>query len=276
MKRIIGMAALCAVVFMCAGSAWGVSTVFECEVTGWANFATGEMFEGSASDLDGVEMIDWIHNAAGISFEATDDPDPDGIECRLNGTISADFFGTGTATVNRVPGYSYFIEIEDNRGPPDIVMLTASITHRPTHRNDGIVNFESPRTVVIPTEIDVLTGGSGLLGSAFLFFDGIRCKYRGRGETYDFVRCNSGYVAGDSIETTQAKLRIRWAAWRYPLTVVKTNIGTGTPAPGTADRYSILIAGPAPSEEIIYSFSGSVEDGDIEITMTDPILPPAP
>ena len=120
MKHIIRMAALCAVVFMCSGSAWGVSTIWECEVTGWMNFATGEMFDGSASDLDGVEMINWVHNAAGITFE-TVEPDPDGIECRLNGTTSADFIGTGTATVNGDPGYSYFIEVEDNRGPPDSI-----------------------------------------------------------------------------------------------------------------------------------------------------------
>ena len=53
MKHTIRIAALCAAVFICSGSAWGASTIWECEVTGWANFATGVMFDG-----EGVASFD--------------------------------------------------------------------------------------------------------------------------------------------------------------------------------------------------------------------------
>ena len=274
MRYIIRLTALLIIVFLTANTSWAVGTIFECEVTGWGEFPTGEMFEGTASDMDGTETINWMHVAPGISFE-TLTPDPDGIECRLNGTTSADFFGTGTATVNGEEDYSYFIEVEDNRPPPDIVKLTASLTrtrHRPAVRNDGVETFETPKTVIIPEEIDVLEGNSGRLGLVKLYLDGIKCIYRGTGPTYAFARCDSGNIAGDSLDILQARLRIWWAYWRSPITVVKANIGTGATAPGAPDQYSILVADS--SGGIVYNFTSIVEDGDIDITLLDPILPP--
>jgi len=261
------------VVCLVAGVAYA-QTFYECEVSASAVFATGEVMDGYARD-DSVEvLIGWMHDSTDGLFETeeADEPLVPGV-CRRNGTVSADFVGTRKATYNEVLEYSYFISIEDNRGPPDSVILVASIMRRPTRRSEGTADFSPPRTVVVPAEIDVIVGGAGT-GWTRLHLDEITCHYRGTGTTSELVRCtdplDTGYVAGNELVISHARLRIQQADRSFDLTSVEVDIGTGLPQAGAPDYYSILIGDPSGAPA--YSFTGLVEDGDIAITLGDPIL----
>lgn len=271
MNRFIRPIGLCSIGILWCGNAMAQFPVVQfCEVTATGVFGTGEVFDGTASDtIAGGLSIDWMHNATGVSFETTaTDPDPDGIECRLNGATTADLDGTGTATFNGMLNHSYSIAIEDNRPPPNSLVLVASITFHPTRRNEGTADFATPRTVVVPAEINVLAGGSGS-GWTRLHLDDFTCRYRGTGVTYGFVRCtdplDSGIVAGDSLDISHARLRIQQADRSFVVTVVEAEIGTGEPAAGRPDRYSIVVADPGGT--IVYSFDDNVVDGDISIEL---------
>lgn len=271
MKSYIGLISVCSIVFLWSGNAMA-ATISDCEVTASGVFFTGEMFDGNASDITTSHSIDWTHSATDFSFETIEaNPDggiDDGIVCRRNGTISASFQGMGMATVNGVAGYSYQIDIQDNRPAPDSVVLVASITHRPTRRNEGIADFDPPRMIVVPSDINVTVGGSGT-GKVKLHLDDITCRYSGTGTTYSFVRCTDplGFVygPGSSFPVRNARLRIQQADRSFDLTSVEVDIGSGVPAPGLPDTYHIIVASPDGS--LFYNFSSSVIDGDIAITL---------
>jgi len=271
MKRLIGLIGVCSIIFLWSGNAVAVPPIQDCTVTGAGFFVVGgEVFVGEASDIAGVETINWVHTAAGIVF-TTMTPDADGIECRLNGTVSADFLGTGTASVNGVPGHSYLIEIEDNRPAPDAVVLVASIAGPPTVRANDTRDFVSPLTVVIPPFLPVTEGDSGR-GLAMLRLDAITCFYRGdetTSETYELTFCadpdGPHLMAGDMLDIIHAELRIMTDARSSELTVVEAEIASGGPVAGIPDTYSIVIGDL--SGGILYSFAGAVEDGDIAITL---------
>ncbi len=270
MKQIIWLIGICSIVFLWSGNAMA-ATIHDCEVTASGVFSTGEMFDGNASDITAIHSIDWTHSATGLSFETIEaDPDggiDDGIVCRDNGTVSASFQGTGLATVNGVSGYTYRIEIQDNRLAPDSVVLVASITHRPTRRNEGIADFVPARMIFVPSEINVTVGGSGT-GKVKLHLDDITCRYNSTGTTYSFVRCTDPlglvYVPGDSFLVNNARLRIQQADRSFDLTSVEVDIGSSVPAPGDPDTYHIIVAGPG---GFFYDFSSDVIDGDIAITL---------
>jgi hypothetical protein len=228
--------------------------------------------DGTVSeDADGNSTIDWMHTADGLVFSAlVANPDggtDDGVVCRDNGTISAKIQGTGLATVNDVPGFTYQIEMQDNRDAPDSLVLVASILRLPIRRNEGIADFSPPRTVVVPAEIDVVVGGSDS-GWVKLHFDETTCRYRGTGTTYGFVHCtdplDSGYVAGDRIDINHARLRIMQADKSFELTSVEADIGILDPAPGLPDTYHLIISEPG---GFFYNFNALVEDGDVDINL---------
>ena len=269
MKRFIGVIGVCSIIFLWSGNVVAV-TIQDCEVTAAGDFVTGEVFVGTASDIAGVEMIDWLHTAPDILIE-TMVADPNGIECRQNGTVSADFIGTGTATFNEVAGHSYIIVIEDNRPGSDPIVLDASISHRPVVRTKGIADFDPPQTVVIPPFLTVTAGDSGR-GIAKLRLDDINCIFRGTGPTYLIQHCgdpaDSGFMAGDNVDIGHAELVILTADRSFDLTTVQVDIGTGDPPVGIPDFYEIHIFGSDGTE--IYSFNDVVEDGDIAITLLGP------
>ena len=273
MKRSVTFFGMNLIVLLWSGHTMASGSDYFCEITASAEFATGDVLDGSASDINpGVETIDWMHDATGFSFE-TMAADANGIECRLNGATTADVIGTGIATVDGDPGYGYFIELEDNRpAPSGSIVLVASISFRPTDRTEGIAEFATPQPVVIPSELPVTAGGSGN-GWTRLHLDDITCRYRGTGATYGFVRCtdplDSGYVAGDTLAITNARLRIQQADRDLGTAVVEAEIAESIPAPGAPDFYSILIIDP--SGAVFYDFSGAVEDGDIDIMLLDPV-----
>jgi hypothetical protein len=275
MRQNIRLVGIFSIVFLWSGNVMAF-TISDCEVTASGVFSTGEMFDGNASDDTGVQSIDWTHS---VSIGGTDfvfeimaaNPDGginDGIVCRKNGQVSAIFQGAGMATVNGVGGYSFQIDIADNRPAPDSVVLAASISRTPVRRIEGIANFDPPRLIVVPSEINVVVGGSGS-GKIKLHLDDIICRYSGTGTTYAFVRCTdpleSAYVAGDSFAISNARLRIQQADRSFDLTSVEVDLGTG-PAPGTPDTYLLIISGP---DGFFYPFSGNVIDGDIEIILLD-------
>ena len=272
MNRFIRIVGIFSVFIAWSGSAAAV-TIRECAVSGMGQFPTGEMFDGTYSDTDGIETIDWTHDAAGASFETTavgnDAEDVgDGVICRQNGRLTGTILSHGTGTYNEDPGYSYYLFMEDNRPAPDSVLLVASITYHPTNRNEGIANFGTPRSVVIPAEIAVAVGGSGRGKTRLILNDNVTCTYLGTGTAYAFDRCtdplDSGYVAGDSIDVSQIRLRIQQADRSFILTSVEVGFGTG-PVPGTPDFYELVIFDPGGVE--VYRFIGSVDDGDIAITL---------
>jgi hypothetical protein len=273
MSRFIRLIGLSLIMYLwCSNAMADHGVIRYCDVTADVTFASGVVVDGVASDTEsGGLTFDWMHNTPIYSF-STILTDPNGIVCTINGTTSATFDGTNTATVNGTPGYSYAIVIDDNRGPPDSLVLLASITHTPTRRNEGTADFATPRTVVVPAEINVLVGGSGSGWTRLYlhrpFEDDITCHYRGTGLTYGFVRCtdplDSGFVAGDSLDISHASLRIQQSDRDLGTTVVEAALGTGEHLPGsTPDTYSILIADPAGT--IIYDFAANVIDGDISI-----------
>ncbi len=95
------------------GSVSAAETSIQCQVDADGSFPTGEEFEGHASDVDGIESIDWRHVTADdlifLSHAAT-------ISCNIDDSgLNADFFGSGTATFDGNPDYSYIIYVQDNR-----------------------------------------------------------------------------------------------------------------------------------------------------------------
>ena len=236
-----------------------------CEVTGQASFPGGESFDMNFGTDGTTSLWDFTHSAPGFEFETVTAPGGEAY-CFVNGFISAELFGVGIGTVNGVPGYTYQVLIQDNQPPsPDAVTLTASITHRPTVRNDGLVEFANVRNVVIPASIDVREGSSGN-GWTRLFLDEITCNYRGAGSTYDFVRCNdpldSGYGPGDELNILSARLRVQQSDKSFPTTVVEVDIGASGNGPNP-DTYYLIVLDSAENE--VYSFTGLVFDGDIAI-----------
>ncbi len=270
MKQIIRLIGIFSIVFLWSGNVMAF-TISDCDVTASGVFPAGEMFDGNASDDVGVQIIDWTHSdATGLLIEImAANPDggiDDGIVCRQNGSVSAMFQGAGLATVNGVSGYDFRIDIEDNRPAPDRFVLAASISRTPVRRNEGIANFDPPRMIVVPSEINVVVGGSGS-GKIKLHLDDIICRYSGTGATYAFVRCTglgSAYVPGDRFAISKARLRIQQADRSFDLTSVEVDIGTGEPAPGYPDTYQITIGGPG---GFFYTFYSHVIDGDVEIIL---------
>ena len=157
----------------------------DCTINAESLFHTGEVLNGSGSDLVGVELVAWTHDAPGFSFEIAGGPDD--IECRQNGTVSADIIGTGTALVNGDPGFSYLTIFEDNRGPESAneIRLCATLVQSPRTSNEGESSFSTPRTAVIPAVLPVVLGASGR-GLARLHLDRMKCIYRGTGANYVF------------------------------------------------------------------------------------------
>ena len=101
--------------------AWSGSTVAasgdDCRVSGDAVLPGGEVFDGTFSDIDSIESIDWTHDAPGFSFEVNATPAPldDSIICRGSGGTTGDVFIVGEATVNGVHGYGFRLALQDNR-----------------------------------------------------------------------------------------------------------------------------------------------------------------
>ena len=244
-----------------------------CDVTAYGSFPGGQSFYGSfIEDGLGDFRLDWRHSTPGFEFEASE-TDPDSVSCNINGEINADVIGAGTATVNGVPGYSYTIFLEDNRAAPDSLIVSASIVREPTRRTEGIAIFDPPRAVTIPAAIDVTYGASGP-GWTKLHLDDVTCRYRGIGTSYAFQRCTgpdgSDYSAGDTLDVASVRLRIQSADNSFDMTSVAAELGTGAPAPGEPDVYTIEVFNPMGGSD--YFFSGPVENGDITIAL----LPPVP
>jgi hypothetical protein len=261
---------LIVIVILLVSNSIVASTNVPCDVTASGMFPGGESFSGSAQDDGIVELFDWRHSAPGLEFEVTP-ADLTDVTCNINGAINADFIGSYTATVNGVSGYSFLIYIEDNRGPPDSFILSASIERTPTRRSEGIATFDPPRTIMIPDEIPV-TAGASSMGRVKLHLDDVICRYSGTGSSYVFENCTdpleSGYTPGTLLNVSDARLRLLSSSPDYDTTIISVDIGTGAPAPGTADVYFIEIFDP--SDALFYSFSGNLEDGDIVIEPLSP------
>jgi len=256
MRYILSVATL---VF--ASNVWADGSVVNCEVEGSGSYPAGDEFDGSASSIDGLFSLEWSHDAPGVSFETID---ATLVNCLLNGTLQALFISdSGQGMVNGVPGYNFQIQMTDNRDAPTVVALTASITHQPTRRNEGVINFVSPRALTIPAEIEVTAGGSAN-GKVNLVLDDVICKYRGTGVAYAFDRCNSGNVAGDTIDVVEAKLKIKQADKSFSITSVEVVVSSETP-PGPRDTYFITAFDDL--NNVVLEFSSPLDDGDIDITI---------
>ena len=263
---------LCLFIPLISATSFAATNV-PCDVTAGGLFPAGESFSGSfLEDGMGDFSLDWRHSAPGFEFEASE-TNPDSTSCNINGEINADIVGAGTATVNGMPGYSYIIFLEDNRPAPDSLLVMASIVREPTRRSEGMIMFEPARAVMIPAAIDVTHGASGP-GWTKLHLDDITCRYRGIGTSYAFQRCTgpggNDYAAGDALFVSSVRLRIQSSDNAFDMTSVVAELGAGAPAPGEPDFYTIEVFEPMGAS--IYFFSGSVENGDVAIT----VLPGAP
>jgi hypothetical protein len=266
MKKIVRYMLFMAALVL-ASNVWADGSVVDCTVNGAGTFLSGDEFDGSArnenfAQPDAVQRLEWTHEAPGFSFETIG---ADSVVCLQDGLLQAEFISTsGHGVVNGVPGFNFQIQMVDNRPPPSTIDLTASITHRPTRRNEGVINFSPARPVTIPAVIDVIVGGSGN-GTVNLILDGVICKYRGTGATYDFDKCNSGNIAGDVVSVAEARLKIKQADKDYPITSVAATISS-EPSPGNADSYFILVTDADFVD--VYTFSDSLNtaaNGDIDI-----------
>jgi hypothetical protein len=246
----------------------GLETFADCTVHGTGSFLTGEVFAGDASDILGVQSLDWTHDVAGLSFfTMTPGPSDQGVVCRRNGAISARFQGEMVATVNGVPGFGYIIDLEDNRAPAE-ERLCATLVQKPRTRDDASISFTAPRLAVIPAEIPVLLGGAGS-GMARLNLDRIKCRYRGTGTNYAFERCagpdGHALVPGDTVSYSEASLRVQSADRALPVTSVQVDIGAEPPPQGLPDSYTITITDTAGAP--MYFFDGLLDCGDIDIVL---------
>jgi hypothetical protein len=276
MKFLTQILCTCFVALVLPTSAFAeVSTLYFCDLS-TSGSIYDEAFDGSFTDHeDGFFLFDWTHSYMGNEFEAVT-PHPHSW-CRLNGTISAEFEGTGT--YNGIPGYFYSIRVEDNRDAPDRIVLTASITTSPTRRGEGTATFSAPTPVVIPYEIPVTVGASGPGWTRLHLDEVITCRYRGAGPSYVFERCTSpsgeDYEAGDSIDVSALRLRVQTADHAYDLTTVEADLGVIHDDPTTApDRYYIGLFDT--NGILFHEISGAIFDGDVSITLLGPKPPPLP
>jgi hypothetical protein len=92
------------------------------------------------------------------------------------------------------------------------------------------------------------------------------------GSSYVFENCTdpyeSGYTPGASLTVSEARLRLLSADPDHDTTIVRVDIGTGEPAPGMPDNYTIEIFDPVGTH--YYTFTGDIVDGDISI---EPVVP---
>ncbi len=270
--------------------------VVDCNVTGFGSLPTGEAFSGSASSVSGAIDAEWVHDGAGIHVESSGPPDS--VICHVNGEIVAEI--SGPATVDGNTGYSYYVNVVDNRDPPDdgSIVLEASRGHH-GHPVDGVENFSDPTTVSIPQSIEVTDGEAE--GWVMLKLDRTACWYFGDddshhyhydhhhshghhghghdgdddddGGAFEFVRCVGpgahGLAPGDTLDVTHARLHIASASFhrchrhgREEL-AVRADIGAGPSgeSTGTADTYTIIVTGGGST----YTVADSLEDGDILI-----------
>jgi hypothetical protein len=271
-------------------------TIRDCEVTGYGSFPTGEVFSGTFSDVLGVEAVDWLHDAPGVSFE-TNAVTPAGVTCRQNGADTGIVESYGTATLNGTPGYSYLLEVEDHRDPA----VTGSETLAASASTDGSTSFSGGEVVTIPSEIAV-TAGNATGAVVTLTLDGLTCTYDEAGGTFLFNSCSDGTTAaGDGVAATTVSLHVEGGACpedtghgcRRGHTIGRGHFSHGRghgyghsrhdhdgaevcvplaveavlewtiPSLGSADFYSLVIG--SPSGTTVYTFSGLVFDGDIDI-----------
>lgn len=257
-------------------------TIYDCNFSMVAQFNSGKVVRGSGSDITGTELVDWLHEQPEYVFETVGDPNGGGLPgwdtgliCSRAGTKKVDIYSEGTASVNGVPGYSYVIQLEDNRpsdaDDPTRIRLCSTLVQRPRTRNDGQSVLTFSKTAVVPTELPVVRGSAGT-GKARLTLGNVKCSYRGGGTTnYLFERCNGpggvSLVPGDTIVVNEVSLRIVSADRTQPVTSVQVDLGTNpTPVPGGSDYYEITIGNPDGST-IFDSFIDMVQCGDIEIDL---------
>ncbi len=149
--------------------------------------------------------------------------------------------------------------MEDNRESGSVC---ATLALSPRSQIDGTAVYDPPQIKTIPDTLSVLEGSAGS-GLATLQMDGFRCRYRGDGTSYVFEGCGGpGGVElhpGDSVEISQVSLRVLTADRDYPVTSVRAVLAS----PGAPDFYSAEVFGPSGGS--IYSFSGLMECGDIDI-----------
>jgi hypothetical protein len=263
-------------VYDSVGSSTGaLGTIHDCEVAADGTFPSGDEFHGFATDVAGVETFMWSHEAPGFSLTDVS-VDPDGIVCRLNGFVSATFTGTGTATVNGDPGYGFEIIVHDNRGPTipgESISLVAQRLTRPTRWIDGEASFATPTEVTVPDTVTVTDGDPSHLW-AFLWFDDLRCKYRGDGTNYVFDHCPSdGSVGpGDVLTVEYARLHIQNGRCSDGgLIEAVAVLGTTDPieAPGPVDTYELRVTEPPGGlgPPYFYQAFDGVFDGDVAITL---------
>jgi len=266
MKNRLPVALTGAAALLLAGNSWADGSVVDCEVSAAVVYEHGDEIDGSALSIGygtpgALASVEWLNEALGAVFETIS---ADEIVCLQNGLLQAIFISdSGDGIFNGVPGYNFEIRMTDNRPAPSVIELNASITHRPTRRNEGVVNFDPPRPVTIPAEINVVTGGSGN-GKVNLILDGVICKYRGVGASYEFDRCNSDNVAGDSVPVSEARLKIKQADRSFGGTSVSVPISS-EPAPGARDTYFIAVIDALGNT--VYEYSDPVDFGDIDITV---------
>lgn len=248
---------------------------FECNITAYGSFATGEVFSGSGSNVAGILEGEWTHDSDAVSVQS--DGLPFEVTCRTNGGLVGEV--AGAAILNGASGYQFFVQVADNRGPPtgsSIVLEASRERHGRSH--PGVQTFSDPTTVRIPAEIAVTDGEAGD-GRVMLKLDGAVCWYRGNGDelgcggdAFLFDRCvgddGLALAPGDQLEAVHARLHIVGGDTHCPvepeLTAIRADIGTGlVPAPGAADAYTILVGDAGGN--LVYSFSGLVENGDIVV-----------
>lgn len=247
--------------------AWADPVRIDCIINFDVIFATGEVFRGSGSDIGEVEFVDLLLEEPDHTFEAVGDPgtsmDPNGLQCRDNGVITADIIGEGSALFDGEPGFSYSIEIEDNR-PDEPLTLGAVLIQKPRRFVEDAVTLEMPQAATIPATLPVLTGAAGS-GLALLSLDRVRCRYRGVGADYAFEACagpgGHGLLPGDILNVTEARLRLITAERAFPVTTARVQLGSRQFGDADILRLEVFNSDGV----FVHGVSTAVEIGDVEI-----------
>jgi hypothetical protein len=266
MKRMIVSLVVIILAGVASGRLKGVGDqppiAVDCTFAGYGSQGTRAVFSGSGSSVAGVYDVDWRHRAAG--FDMQSDGAPDSAICLFNSHLLV--VVEGPATVNGESGYSFYFEAFDNRAPPTGTSIIVGASRSPDGGDDGTLVFDESTTVVVPGSI-AITGGVAGDGWVWIKFDRSICYYRSGDDAYEFDRCVTSkgrrLQPGDSLNVTDVRMHVAGSSGSADALTVEADVGTGiTPAPGTADLYTMVILDAA--SNVIYASTSNV-DGDIRI-----------
>ncbi len=266
----------------------------DCTLRGTGALAAGDAFGGEVvgTAVDGATG-NWSHTSdSSIVLE------PWWIMCRINGVFVADV--GGSAVVNGVRGYGFRMFVQDydyvsadapivettetgeNTGTTAIQSVSASRSYDPSGWEDGSIDTGEHAVVVIPSELPVTAGRAGDYWALVRFertdySDVVTCRYRGAGDSYEFVRCNGEFegtpevTANDYVDVTWMTLHVQNGDRRAGATTVSVDFNVTTfgepepepePTPSTHDYYRLSVFEDATR---VFHREGELVSGDLEL-----------